>query len=307
MAKADKRPNKILDLFAGCGGMSLGFELAGYECAIATEIDAWASDTYATNHPRASVLTADIRSLTSPLEVLGSAGVTPESIAGIIGGPPCQGFSMSGTRDPKDPRNSLFVDFLRFVSQIAPRFFVIENVPGIRSLKLKSGRSAERIIIELAREAGYNVLVLQLNAWRFGVPQSRERVFFIGIHESIPFVADRIDPIELCTQADAVTAWDAISDLPAIHSGEIGSELPYASDPMNSFQSWAREATPGVRNHDAMRHTKRLIERFAVISAGQSVEDVPFEHAQRRRGAPLERSGKAFSQNNMREIGRAHV
>lgn len=293
-------PEDIVDLFAGCGGMSLGFELAGYRCVLANEADEWASETYAANHPKTKVVTSDIRSLTSVTDLLRKHRIRARNIAGIIGGPPCQGFSMSGTRDPKDPRNSLFVEFLRFVSEINPPFFVIENVPGIRTLKLKSGRSAEAIIVDMANQAGFNVAVLQLNAWRFGVPQSRERVFIVGLRNDIPFVAERLIPEGIGSQDMAVTAWDAISDLPQIASGEVGSGMPYASRPKNAFQSWARERTPGVRNHDAMRHTQRLIERFSVIACGQSVEHVPVEHSQRKRGAPLERSGKAFGQNNMR-------
>lgn len=295
-----KRPNRIIDLFAGCGGMSLGFELAGYECALANEVDEWASETYSANHPETKVVTEDICSIKSPLDLLRHARVARSSVVGIVGGPPCQGFSMSGTRDPRDPRNSLFVDFLRFVEAIQPRFFVIENVPGIRTLKLKSGRSAETIIIEMAGTAGYNVAPMRLNAFRFGVPQSRERVFFVGVHRSLPFVPKRLIPTYSHTPETAISAWDAISDLPQIASGEIGSGRPYGITARNEFQRWARQGATELYNHDAMRHTKRLIERFAVIKSGQTVEDVPEQHSQRKRGAPSERSGKAFGQNNMR-------
>ena len=104
----------IIDLFAGCGGLSTGFEMAGFNIPLAIEKDEWASETYKFNHPNTKVLTDDITSLDNPKTLL-SSGTT---VHGVIGGPPCQGFSLSGKRDTKDPRNSLFMDFVRFVKEI---------------------------------------------------------------------------------------------------------------------------------------------------------------------------------------------
>lgn len=300
MSKVKTDSRAIIDLFAGCGGMSLGFELAGFTPVIANELDDWACQTYARNHPGTTAVARDIRELQDPKAFVHEYCGRNRRIEGVVGGPPCQGFSLSGTRDPKDPRNSLFIDFLRFVDQLRPKFFVMENVTGIRSLRLKSGQSAERIIVESAQDVGYNVQVLQLNAADYGVPQSRIRVFFVGLRSDIPFMGPRLQPKTTHRGLKQVTAWDAISDLPEIHAGEDGVGLPYRSRAANKYQVWAREGSMGVINHTAMRHTKRLVERFAVIEAGQSVDDVPAEHAQRRRGKPAEISGKSFGQNNMR-------
>jgi DNA (cytosine-5)-methyltransferase 1 len=300
MPDVNTESRAIIDLFAGCGGMSLGFELGGYFPVIANERDAWACETYAANHPGTVAVSQDIRDLRDPISLVRESCGDKVHIEGIVGGPPCQGFSLSGNRDPKDPRNSLFVDFLRFVDQIRPKFFVMENVPGIRSLRLKSGQSAERVIVETAQDVGYNVAVLPLNAADYGVPQSRNRVFFVGIRSDVPFVPSRLLPIVTHRGARQVTVWQAISDLPEIHAGGDGVGQPYRCPASNEFQAWAREGSIGVTNHTAMRHTKRLVDRFAVIEAGQSVDDVPVEHAQRRRGSPSEISGKSFGQNNMR-------
>lgn len=290
----------VVDLFAGCGGMSLGFQAAGFRPVVANELDSWACQTYASNHPSTKAVARDIREISDPAGFVFENCGRELQIEGVIGGPPCQGFSLSGSRDPKDPRSSLFVDFLRFVRALHPSFFVMENVPGIRSLRLKSGQFAERIIVDAASDAGYQVCVMQLNSADFGVPQARSRVFFVGLRDDIPMVRQRLLPPVTHHGARQITAWQAISDLPEINSGEDGSGLGYRTNPTNEFQTWARLGTPGVLNHAAMRHTKRLIERFAVIRAGQSVDDVPPEHAQRRRGSPNEVSGKAFGQNNMR-------
>ena len=112
----------IIDLFAGCGGLSTGYELAGFNIPLAVEKDDWASETYRFNHPNTKVITGDITQITD-LDSLLPKGT---KVDGIIGGPPCQGFSLSGNRDKKDPRNSLFMDFVRFVKHFKPSFFMME-------------------------------------------------------------------------------------------------------------------------------------------------------------------------------------
>lgn len=124
----------IIDLFAGCGGLSTGFEMAGFNIPLAVEKDEWASETYKTNHPETTVITEDITQVVDLDSLLPQAGL---KIEGIIGGPPCQGFSLSGNRDKKDPRNSLFMEFVRFVRHFKPSFFVMENVTGILSMQMK--------------------------------------------------------------------------------------------------------------------------------------------------------------------------
>lgn len=286
---------RIVDLFAGCGGMSLGFELAGFETKLAVEKDAWAAETYGFNHPDTLVLTEDITSIHSPHHLVGKV-----QIDGVVGGPPCQGFSLSGNRDPKDPRNSLFMDFVRFVHLLKPRFFVMENVLGILSMKTKEGHYVKNIIRDEFEKINYKFCVHILNAADYGVPQSRQRVFFIGIDKSYPMDGNLMRPPRIVDDLSYVTLNDAISDLPQIGSGEGEEEQTFTLPPQNAYQAWARSKASSIRNHVAMRHTKRLQERFASISFGQSVAHVSKEHAQRKRGDASVVSGKAFSQNNMR-------
>ena len=142
---------KVIDLFAGCGGLSLGFEMAGFNIPIAIEKDEWASETYKKNHPSTKVLTGDITQIID-LENIISKKDLP--IDGIIGGPPCQGFSYAGWRDPNDKRNQLFRDFVELVKRIKPKFFVMENVLGI--LTMRKGEAIKEII-EAFEEIGYHV------------------------------------------------------------------------------------------------------------------------------------------------------
>jgi DNA (cytosine-5)-methyltransferase 1 len=255
----------------------------------------WASETFQRNHPGVKVFTRDITKIRSPKSLIGNA-----RIDGIIGGPPCQGFSLSGNRDSKDPRNSLFMDFVRFVGALTPRFFVMENVLGILSMKTKDGNHVKNIIRDEFEKIDYKLCVHVLNAADYGVPQTRQRVFFFGLRKEYPLDAAVIKPLPILSPLNYVTLKDAISDLPPVKAGEGLEEQEYPCPPKNAYQTWARAHSEKIYNHVAMRHTDRLVRRFASISYGQSVAHVSAEHAQRKRGDASVVSGKAFSQNNMR-------
>lgn len=287
----------IIDLFAGCGGLSLGFEMAGFSIPVAIEKDDWASETYRKNHPTTKVITEDIT------KVLDLSSILPDRIDiidGIIGGPPCQGFSLSGNRDKNDPRNSLFMEFVRFVRHFQPRFFVMENVTGILSMKTKSGENVKDLIKAEFTNAGYNLETFTLNAAEFGVPQNRFRVFFIGLRNDIPYDKNKIEPKGFLFGNQQRTITDAIMDLPQIGAGEGADIMEYTMRPFTKYQEWARKNSSVIHNHIAMRHTARLVERFAQIKYGQSVADVEEKYQQRKRGEADKISGKVYSQNNMR-------
>lgn len=289
--------SNVIDLFAGCGGLSTGFEMAGFSIPLAVEKDDWAAETYKANHKETKVITEDIT------QVLDFDSLLPKKnmkIDGIIGGPPCQGFSLSGNRDKKDPRNSLFMEFVRFVKYFEPRFFVMENVTGILSMETKSGELVKNVILDEFHKAGYNVEIFILNAAEFGVPQSRIRVFFIGLRKDVEYDKAKIEPKGFLFGDEQITIEEAIMDLPQIKAGEGAEVAYYGCEPQNDYQKWVRNGATEVHNHIAMRHTPRLVERFSHIGFGQSVADVAEEFQQRQRGAADKISGKVYSQNNMR-------
>ena len=300
---------KFLDLFAGAGGLSLGCELAGMKPVYAIECDKWAALSYRHNHPHVQVDERDISSFSdAEINDLRRLGAHI-----IVGGPPCQGFSHSNVvnRDPNDPRNTLFREFVRFVRILRPTAFVIENVPGLLRAKTASKVPVIEIINQAFVDIGYSVDWRVLEASDFGVPQLRQRLFIVGfrdagIHLSWPSPTHRqSSQYSLFGEAGArekVTLWDAICDLPQITSEDEVSELNYIGSTSNEFQAMMRADAPlHLSNHEPMRHTARIVERFSLISFGSSEADVPHELKPRRRGSPTEISGKTYDQNSRRQ------
>lgn len=182
-ATAPRAPSAptVISTFAGCGGSSLGYHMAGYRELLAVEWEQNAADTFRLNFPHVSLYHGDIASL-SVDECLKRAGVAPGELDVFDGSPPCQGFSTAGKREVDDPRNQLFREYCRLLSGLRPRAFVMENVSGM----VKGGHKA--IFAEVLRtlkSCGYKVKARLLNAMFYGVPQSRERLIFVGVRDDI--------------------------------------------------------------------------------------------------------------------------
>ncbi|MGI6635365.1 MAG: DNA cytosine methyltransferase [Christensenellales bacterium] len=166
---------KVIDLFAGAGGLSLGAARAGFEISAAVELDSNAILTHAKNFPGTIHIQEDIEYLTSD-RLLKLSKIMPGDIFGIIGGPPCQGFSNIGLRQHDDNRNQLFLKFFNMVNEIQPVFFLAENVPGIMDKRYDSIRHSAFALMK-----GYQLLPpIHVNASEYGAPTTRTRVFFVG-------------------------------------------------------------------------------------------------------------------------------
>ena len=289
-----------MDLFSGCGGMTKGFSMAGIRSIFANDIDENCEKTFVKNFPETPFLCKDITLITKE-EV--DALIDGEAPDIIIGGPPCQGFSLANKRRNKvndDPRNKLFYGFVKFINWYSPKAFVMENVKGL--LSMQGGQVIKTIVDEFtnAGDCGYNVVYKVLRASDFGVPQNRERVILIGFRKDLNILP--IHPVPSCIN-NFVTVDEAISDLPQIESGQGSDILEYEKMPQNEYQSLMRQNSKYVTNHIAMRHTPRLIERFKAIKPGQSLVDVWETHGAVKRGAPDEKSSIKFGQNNQRLYG----
>lgn len=286
-----------IDLFSGCGGMSLGFKMAGFRSLLASDIDENCEKTFVSNFPGTPFIRKDISEIRKEDVDAVLGGIQPDV---IIGGPPCQGFSLANKNRNKikdDPRNRLFYQFVKFIGWYSPKAFVMENVKGL--LSMKGGEVIKTIISEFTNAGlGYNVKYKVLCAKDYGVPQSRERVIIIGIRKDLGVEPSFPEPT-----GQEVTVDMAISDLPLINAGEGMDPAEYTSDPQNDYQRMMREGSAELHNHVAMKHTRRLIERFEAIKPGQSLVDVWETHGSVKRGAPTEKSTTKFSQNNQRVYG----
>lgn len=235
---------KYIDLFAGAGGMSLGFDNAEFENVLAVEYDKCFAETYSFNFPKHNLKVADIKSISNE-EIKKIVGNNKIDV--IIGGPPCQGFSIAGKIGRNfidDERNQLFKEFVRFVEVVKPRIFVMENVAALKTHN--KGKTIEEIIKEFEK-IGYTVKCDVLNAVNYGVPQQRRRIFVIGtLSKENKFIFPK-------KTSKKMTIKEALKGLPKLESGET-SDIP---------------------NHNAMNHSKQMLEKMSYVKDGGDRNDIP--------------------------------
>lgn len=258
-----------IDLFSGAGGLSYGFQMAGVDVALGIDNDSKALETFKLNHDGSQTICGDITEITYEKDI--KPLLNNKKIDIIIGGPPCQGMSLSGPRKFDDPRNKLYLSYIRLVKEIRPRAFVIENVPGLVSLF--KGEIKENIIKELTA-LGYDVNYQILSADDYGVPQSRRRVFFVGLRKGhYEFPA----PLQ-----EKVSCEMALSDLPPLEN-ELGTELAeYFLPPQNAYQSFIRKGSSTVTNHIAANHGDKVRKIISLVPDGGNYKDLPEEYRNSR-------------------------
>lgn len=283
---------KIIDLFCGIGGLSLGFEQAGFE--VVSAIDMWEDAVKTYNHNRdnkvAQTLTVEAFNDTLLPELLKQHS----HITGIIGGPPCQGFSTVGRRVVDDPRNKMYLEFYKAVKLANPDFFVIENVKGM--LTLNQGAFVKDLLARFGTEGidgeeglGYTISYELLNAADYGVPQNRYRVFYVGIKNKSFVFPEKFDY--------QLTAKDGISDL--LHS----DNQHYGSDPVNDFQRAMRGDMTHPLNQDYTNHTQQTIDIISQIPDGGNIRSLPREFWEvRKYNKAFERMG-SFKPSNTIDTG----
>ena len=251
-----------VSLFAGAGGLDLGFEAAGFEIAVANELDADISGTYRANHNRTEVLACGVEAV--------SADMVPHGVDVVIGGPPCQSYSTLGKRQ-MDGRASLFLEYQRILTIIEPQLFMFENVTGI--LSMDGGRLFPRVKQAFA-EIGYKINHAVLDAADYGVPQNRRRVIIVGTRGDIryAFPSPTHGPN---TGVPYVTVSDAFSDLPPLKCGE--SSFAYTKDPDSDFLRYVREGSTTLTEHSAARHSPRLCQIMEALGDGGDRRQLPPE------------------------------
>lgn len=262
-----------VDLFCGAGGLSEGFRQAGFSVLAGNDIDPNAARTFVASHPDAELLPGPIEGI-SAADFLESSGLAKGELRCLIGGPPCQAFSVyNHQRGMHDERSGLFYEYLRIVDGLMPEWVVMENVTGIKSVG--GGRAVKEIFSGLVRR-GYRVEARILRAEEYGVPQERRRIFFLGNRLGLPVPWP--EPTHGPGLLPFVTVWDAIGDLPPLMNGEDpGGPLPYPRLPVTSYQAMLRRDSKEVTNHAAPRLAPVNVRRMKHIPEGGSWRDIPFD------------------------------
>lgn len=246
-----KRP-KAISFFAGCGGLCYGMKAAGFDIVATNELVEEYKDIYRENFSSASFLPNDIRSIYER-DLAPYIGVDL-----MIGGPPCQGFSLAGKRDVNDERNTLFQNYLHIADIVKPKVIIMENVRLLTSMKDSDGTLVKHRILKTFKQHGYVSDFYELNAKDFGVPQHRERVFFIGVRADLN--RQPTPPAPTCSGSDDLfspsgkhfTFGDGVSDLEFLESSEKSEE-----DPM----------------HKAVNHPEHVLRWLVDVPQGKSAHD----------------------------------
>lgn len=284
-----------VSLFSGCGGFCEGIKLAGFDIKAAVEYDKYACETYRANFPDTPLFEGDIHNFLGRHAKEHRKRYKLKEIDLVFGGPPCQGYSQIGPRDLRDDRNELYREYARVVTELKPRMFLLENVPNI--LLMNKGHFRDAIVRHFA-EIGYsNTTYLKVLAADFGVPQTRERVFFFGtrddlsLNEELASLAQTL--LDQLKSPEPVTVWQAIGDMPSavVPSGGVMA-YPIISGPSPFMrmmrldhsegpytQEWKQRQTESVVLHN--HHTKEMQAKRAhlisFLKPGEKANSLPKE------------------------------
>ena len=265
-----------IDLFAGAGGLSEGFRMEDFRILAANDFDKDAAETYKLNHPEVLFIDGPIQSINGH-DLLKIAGIGKGELDVLIGGPPCQAFSVyNHQRGFHDERSGLFREYIRIVKAIIPKVIVMENVTGMTSVE--KGRAIIEIYESLGK-LGYRVEHKILKAEDYGVPQERRRIIFLGVLDNLklqwPILTHSNDANEKMKKFN--TVWDAISDLPKLNINDGFDEGDYVKAPLSDLQKKLRKKSNYIYNHYAPYLAPINIQRMQFIPQGGSWRDIPLD------------------------------
>lgn len=267
----------VVDLFCGAGGLSKGFMDAGFDVKIGIDWDDAALITFGHNHGDAEAMKLDLFNLDNVKcikDKLIEQGVNKLDV--LIGGPPCQGFSLAGNRIESDERNTLYTAMVKTAELLKPKVVLLENVPGM--LTLYGGKVKEKIFKDF-EDLGYKMNVKVLYAPEYGVPQIRKRAFFVGLLNS---ETSFIYPTPKFVEKDFVTCKQAIEDLPSLEGDEdydVKTIRSYLCNPTTEYQRLMRKNSKHVYNHTPTKHAQKTIDLISLVPDGGKYKDLPSELA----------------------------
>lgn len=266
-----------LDLFSGAGGLSRGFYDAGYDVVLGVDFDETALKTFKENHGNAEVMKLDLfdhSNIDVIIEFLKNRNIKLDV---LVGGPPCQGFSVAGPRDMNDKRNTLYTAMVELAERVKPQVVVLENVPGM--VQTNGGIGAKRVVEDFAK-IGYRMVSKLLYAPDYGLPQMRKRVFFVGLRDGDE---EFVFPDPTVDKTHYVTCGDAIADLPSLQTdeGEITygeEEQDYVMPPQNDFQRRMRAKSQRVHNHIGSVPIEKTKKMISLVPEGKNYKALPEEY-----------------------------
>ena len=266
-----------VDLFSGAGGLSRGFYDAGYDVVLGVDFDEAALKTFRENHGNAEAMKLDLFNHDNINVIVDFLQERDIKLDVLVGGPPCQGFSIAGPRDMNDKRNSLYLAMVELADRIKPQAVVLENVPGM--LQTNGGIGARRIVEDF-KKIGYVMIPKLLYAPDYGIPQMRKRVFFVGLRDrktKFEFPEPVVD------KEHYVTCEEAIGDLPSLQTekGEIiyGEEIQdYTMKPANSYQRKMRSNSEKVLNHIGSIPIEKTRKMISLVPEGKNYKALPEEY-----------------------------
>lgn len=263
---------KVIDLFSGAGGLSKGFLDAGYDIKLGIDFDDKALLTFSKNHGDTEVLKLDLFDLNNVNIIKEKFEEKNDKLDVLVGGPPCQGFSLAGKREENDERNKLYTAMFETAKKLLPRAVVIENVPGM--LTLYDGKVKERIFKDF-EELGYSMNVEILYAPDYGIPQIRKRAFFVGLlnsNKQFQF------PESILKKEEYITCEEAIGDLPEL-DGIYGDEVQeYVKKAETDYQRDMRNGMTKIYNHIGTIHSEKTIKMIKLVPEGKNYKSLPKEY-----------------------------
>ncbi len=266
-----------VDMFSGAGGLSRGFYDAGYDVILGVDFDEAALKTFKENHGNAEAIKLDLYDHSNIDKIVSLIKGKKIELDVLVGGPPCQGFSIAGPRDMNDKRNSLYLAMVKLADRLKPQAVVLENVPGM--VQTNGGIGAKRIIQDF-KEIGYKMTPKLLYAPDYGIPQIRKRVFFVGLRDT---KKEFEFPEAILDKENYITCEDAIGDLPSLQTdeGEIiyGEEIQeYAKPEENDYQRKMRKNSSVVLNHIGSIPIEKTKKMISLVPEGKNYKALPEEY-----------------------------
>lgn len=272
----------VVDLFAGAGGLSYGFESAGFNIIAGIDKEENFIEAFDNSHQDSKAIVADL-SEESVSRLLKSKGISNEDVDIIIGGPPCKGFSTVGDREHSDERNKLVREFAHAINDLNPKLFLMENVTGLTSMEDQHGNLVINELEKLFNKYDYNIKYKILKGTDYGVPQNRKRLFIVGMEQGLTNF-DWPEPSHVPKNSLSAhssnksvyrTVNEAIGDLPNLSAGQETNE--YSDGPKTEYQEKMRGDQNILLNHKTPNHSEKIIERLDNVPQGGNHKDLPEE------------------------------